>query len=222
MNALCMNALCVTLTINCTCSDICRASQDNHDACSGLNEAPPRATPRPRDAPGRGRSCWWPARSAALRLASLRCSSCGRSGENCCWKLQSQDMPLEENVAGRPQINGELVNLSRVHHRGLFWGVAIARPDNSFRQVLCKTIGRNIYQLGGEIRIHCGGLCEQFQADQSGDLRVLRKSESGINQDIVARFHRALIPRPRRQVLTVATERTANGGGGIRRIIYIM
>src|SRR5258708_18251629 len=131
-------------------------------------------------------------------------------------------MPLEEHIACGPQVNSELVDLSRDHQGGLFLRVAITRADDSFRQVLCETIRSHVYELRREIRIHGGRFCKKLQRNRAGDFRILRKSWSRVDQDIVPRLHRTLISRTRWHVLTVAAQRTANRGPRPRRIINIM
>src|SRR2546430_12412275 len=50
---------------------------------------------------------------------------------------------------GGPEIDGELINLSRVHKFGFYLGVSVAGPENPISQVLRKSIGPDIDQLGG-------------------------------------------------------------------------
>ena len=83
----------------------------------------------------------------ALCLSSIQIPV--EAGKIATGNFQPQNMPFEKHVAGRPQVNCELVNLTRVHQCRLFLGVAITGPDNSFRQVLRETIWCNVDKFGG-------------------------------------------------------------------------
>jgi hypothetical protein len=64
-----------------------------------------------------------------------------------------QAVTRKENITGCPEINRELIDLARVHELGFFERVPIARPDNSVRQVLGKSVWPNVNKLGREIGI---------------------------------------------------------------------
>ena len=68
--------------------------------------------------------------------------------------FQPQLMTGQEDIAGSPEIDGELINLSRVHEFGFCLGTSVAHPENAVRQVLGKSIGPDIDQLGRKVSIH--------------------------------------------------------------------
>src|SRR5256885_7124648 len=72
--------------------------------------------------------------------------------------FEPEPVAFAKYVAGRPQIHDELVDLARVHQLRLLAGIAIARPYNSFGQILREAVGPHVHELGGEVGIYGGGI----------------------------------------------------------------
>ena len=81
-------------------------------------------------------------------------------------------MTGQEDIAGSPEIDGELINLSRVHELGFCLGTSVARPENAVRQVLGKSIGPDVHQLGRKVGIHGRRAGIEFQRDRPGHLEI--------------------------------------------------
>jgi hypothetical protein len=64
-----------------------------------------------------------------------------KTGEIAAGNLQPQHVSLEKHVTRRPQINCELVHLSGIHQVSFLLRIAITGADDSFRQILRKSIG---------------------------------------------------------------------------------
>ena len=62
-------------------------------------------------------------------------------------------MTLQESVAGRPQIDLVLVDLSGFQKGGLFPPVTIPGPNDSLGDVDGRAVGRHVDHLGGKIGI---------------------------------------------------------------------
>src|SRR5579864_827584 len=80
-----------------------------------------------------------------------------KTGKIAAADLETDPVSFTKEVAGRPQVECELVGLAGIQVRGLLRGVAITRPQNSLRQVLRESVRPNIDKLGSEISIHRGG-----------------------------------------------------------------
>src|SRR2546421_8319250 len=105
-------------------------------------------------------------------------------------------MPLVEDVTRRPQINNELITLSRVHQLSFFLRIAVASANDSFRQVLSETIGPDIHEFGCEIGVNCRRFCIQLNSYRSRHLEIASKCDGRENQNVLSSFGRPLIPRP--------------------------
>ena len=104
--------------------------------------------------------------------------------------FQAQHVAFVEDIAGGPEVEIEFVDLAWVQELGFLGGIAVARADNSFSQVLREAIGPDIDQFGGEVGVDRGGFRIELQRDGAGDFDVLREWRGGINQNIIARFRR--------------------------------
>ena len=82
-----------------------------------------------------------------------------KSREIAAGNFQSKHMPLFEEIACRPNINREFVNLPGVDQRGRFLRIPEAGAKNAFRQVLREAVGPDVNQLGGEIGIDSRRCC---------------------------------------------------------------
>ena len=85
----------------------------------------------------------------------------GRSGigvsvkarEIAAGNLNPQSMSRPDDVAGRPQVDHVRINHAEGDGRGIRRRVAEPGSDHSVLEVLGVTVGPDIHQLGGEIRI---------------------------------------------------------------------
>jgi len=75
--------------------------------------------------------------------------------------FKAQPVALAGNVACGPQIKGELVGLTGVHELRLLPGIAVARADDSFGQVLCETVWPYVHEFCGKVGIHGRGTGEE-------------------------------------------------------------
>ncbi len=75
-------------------------------------------------------------------------------GEIAAGNLQPQRVALQKHVARGPQVNGELVDLPRIHQVRFLRRIAIAGADNSLRQILRESIRAHIHQFGGEVGVY--------------------------------------------------------------------
>src|ERR1700674_2541337 len=128
-------------------------------------------------------------------------------------------MPLAKNITGRPKIDRHLVSLPGSHKRRLLLRFTVTCAEDPLRQVLCESIRGYIHQLRGEVSVHSGGVDVKLGADWTSDFRFMGKGRSRIDQNVWTGFSRALVTRPRRQMLTIATQWTANGRNRIPGIV---
>src|SRR3954452_21662372 len=77
--------------------------------------------------------------------------------------LEPQSVSLQENIRSGPQVDGKRINLSGRHHLWLLRGISIPRPHNAFGEILRKSVGPDINQLGSEIGINGRGFGEQLK-----------------------------------------------------------
>src|SRR5712691_5369536 len=68
--------------------------------------------------------------------------------------LESHPVPFAKEITGGPQVESEFVRLAGIQERGLLLGLEIARPDNSFCQILCESCGPDMDKLGAQFGIH--------------------------------------------------------------------
>ena len=72
-------------------------------------------------------------------------------------------MSLFEDVASRPEIEIEFVNLSGIEQARGSVRVAIARADNSFGQILGESIGPDVDQFRREVGVDRRRLRIEFE-----------------------------------------------------------
>ena len=70
--------------------------------------------------------------------------------------FQAQSVSGEKDIAGGPQIQGDVIRLSGVRQLRLFLRIAIPQPQDSFRQVLREPIRPNIHQLSRKVCVDGG------------------------------------------------------------------
>ena len=75
-----------------------------------------------------------------------------------------QTMALSENVAGRPYINCEFVDLPRVHQRWFFLRFSKARADDPFGQILGDSVRPNVDELGRDLLGNVRARAAKFSA----------------------------------------------------------
>src|SRR4051794_9259155 len=64
--------------------------------------------------------------------------------------FQAQSVATQKDVAGGPEIKRDFINLPWVHQSGVLRRVTVAHAKNTFRQVLGKSVGRNVDELSGK------------------------------------------------------------------------
>ena len=67
--------------------------------------------------------------------------------------FQADTVPGLENITGGPQIDAVRIDLAGFKQCLVGRGLAIARPQNAVGQVLGKTAGMHVDQLGGKVRV---------------------------------------------------------------------
>src|SRR5450755_1799793 len=103
-----------------------------------------------------------------------------KPGEIAAGNLQTQNVPFQENVAGGPEIDGQLVDLAGIQQGGLFLRLAVAGADDALGQVLGEAVGADIDQFGGEIGVNGAGLGEKLEGDRAGDFGVFGERWRGV------------------------------------------
>src|SRR5580704_917591 len=78
------------------------------------------------------------------------------TGEIAARNLDANLVPFQEYVAGIPQVDLELVDLSGRDGVSFTCTVAIARAQNAFRKVLRKSVRPHVHKLACEVRIRRG------------------------------------------------------------------
>ena len=63
-------------------------------------------------------------------------------------------MAWTKYIAGRPQIDHELVDLAWIHHLRRFLRITIAGANDTFGEVLSESIRPNVDQLSSEIGVY--------------------------------------------------------------------
>src|SRR4029077_8475043 len=90
------------------------------------------------------------------------------------WKIaagnfQAQRVTAQKDVARGPEIEGYLVDLSRVDQNGMLGGSTVAHAKDTFGEILRQPIGRDVDEFRREVRIHGRGLDEEISNDRACD-----------------------------------------------------
>jgi len=70
--------------------------------------------------------------------------------------LKPDAVSFAEQVGGSPEIDTDLIDLSRGQWFGSFTGIAVAKPEDAIGQVSGKAIGVDIHQFGCQISVNSG------------------------------------------------------------------
>ena len=130
-------------------------------------------------------------------------------------------MPRQENVAGGPEIQDQVVDLSGLCGFGALHRVPEAQPKNTLGQVLRETIRPDIQKLRGEICIFLGSGSEKVQGDGPGDFRLPRERGRRVHQHIVAVFYLALVAGTRGKPAPVTAKRSPHDWHRVCRIVDV-
>ena len=94
------------------------------------------------------------------------------------------------------EIDGDFVNLTRLHQFGIEQRVAIASAQDSASDVLRKAIRMNINQLDGPVGIDGIGTDVKLRDNVSGERDRLGHRFAGVNQHVFAVFKGTIVDRP--------------------------
>ena len=83
--------------------------------------------------------------------------------------LQAQGVAAEKHVGGGPEIEGNFIDLARIHQGGVFRGTTIAHAQNALGKILGEAVGRNVDELCREVGIDSRGFYEEIGSDRAGD-----------------------------------------------------
>lgn len=136
--------------------------------------------------------------------------------------FQAQPVALQEDIARGPQIYRKAICLSGIDELRLLLRIPVSSPDNSLRQVSRKSIRSHIDELRREIRVHRRGFHKKLQADRPRHFHIVFQGSRGINEDVVASFHGALIARPGLKVFGIAAQGAARGWRRIGGVVDVM
>ena len=95
--------------------------------------------------------------------------------------LQPQPVPLEKDIGCRPQVDCELVYPAGVDEFRLLLGTPIPCADNSFRQVLRKSVRPDIHKLGCKVGVNGRGFGEKLELDGPRYIEILRQRRRRID-----------------------------------------
>ena len=69
--------------------------------------------------------------------------------------FKAQRVSAEKHVARGPEIQGDLIDLPRIHQASVLHGITIAHAKDAFREILRESVRPNVNKLRGKVRI-CG------------------------------------------------------------------
>ena len=87
--------------------------------------------------------------------------------------LDPDAVPSAEQVAGGADVDGVLVDASRLDQPAGAGALSIPRPKDAVRQIAGVPGGVHVDELGGEVGVRGGAARVQDDADRAGDLDVL-------------------------------------------------
>ena len=91
--------------------------------------------------------------------------------------LQPDTVSRAKNVAGNPRLNRDRVDLPRLCETNGVESVAIAEPEYAVAQVARVSVGEDIDELGGEVRVRrCGGYVND-DPNRTRDFEVLLEGD---------------------------------------------
>src|SRR5215212_3834453 len=102
--------------------------------------------------------------------------------------LQTDAVPLAEEVAGRPEVDLVFVDLTGRDRPGSVGPLSVAGADDAVGEVARVTVRVDVDQLAREIGIRRGGRRPEVKPYQTGHLGVLRERRCRVDEDIGPRF----------------------------------
>src|SRR5258708_31627146 len=81
--------------------------------------------------------------------------------------LQAQRVTTEKHVASSPEIERYLIDLPRVHERGMLRRSTVTHAKNTFGKILREAVRRDVDQLRSEVGIDCGRLDKEIGSDRA-------------------------------------------------------
>src|SRR5579863_4841554 len=63
-----------------------------------------------------------------------------KTREIAAGNLQSERVPVQENIAGGPEVECNFICLTGIHERRMFARIPVSHAQDAFRNVHCKTI----------------------------------------------------------------------------------
>lgn len=98
-----------------------------------------------------------------------------------------------EEVAGRPDVDFVLIDLSRDDRRGMGERVAVAGALDSVIQIDSSAVGEDVDEFGCEIGVGRRGRRVQSHGDGTGDFNRAGQFGRGVDADVAALFDGGLV-----------------------------
>src|SRR6202140_5582698 len=164
--------------------------------------------------------CFHHLRPPRLILARIQVSI--KSREVAAGNLEPQFVSGQEDIARRPQINADVINLSRICEFRFLLRIAVAQAQNAFRQILGKSVWPDVNQFPGKVCIHRRTTDIKVERNRTCHFRALGKCWRGEYERVAACFRWPLVLRadPSRQ--RRATKWSANRGDRVVGIVHIL
>ena len=112
-------------------------------------------------------------RSTALILARIQVSI--KSREVAAGNLEPQFVSGQENIAGCPKIDADVIDLARIPEFRFLRGIAVAHAKNAFRQILGKSVRPDVHQLPRKVCVDGGTTDIQVERNRTCNFGVLDK-----------------------------------------------
>src|SRR6266849_1850394 len=164
--------------------------------------------------------CFDHVRSTRLILTGIQVSI--KSREVAAGNLEPQLVSWQENITCRPKVYVNVINLPRTSKFRFLLRIAVAQAQNTFRQILCKSVWPDVNHFSGNVRVDRRAADIQVERNWTRNFGVLCKCWRREYEHVAARFCRPLVLRtnPCRQRL--ATKGPPNRGGRVVRIVYVL
>ena len=158
----------------------------------------------------------------STRLILTRVQVAIESREVAAGNLEPEFVPCKENVARGPKINGNVVDAPGISKFRFLLRIAIAQAQNTFGQILSKSVGPDINQFPGEVCVDGGTADIEVERNWPRNFSVLCKCRRREYKHIVSRFCGSLVLRANSGRQRLATKGPSNRRDCIVRIIYIL
>lgn len=137
--------------------------------------------------------CFDHVRSTPLILSGIQVSI--KSREVAAGNLEPQFVSWQENIARRPQIYANVIDLPGISKFRFLLRITVAQAQNTLRQILSKSVRPDVNHFPGKICVDRRAADIQVERNWTRNFGVLRKCRRREYEHVAARFRRPLVLR---------------------------